>query len=169
MARRWLSHASHLMLLNMADAIFPNIQDISMQIFCRILNFSKQRKVAADVILCKEGLTDFQRIRKRKYLCSSTCLHTVCVLSGVKSLSRVFSSICFDPCPIDSRGVTLKQVPFVSRGWPGKKSGLMKEISPLNLICNFGGEKVKGGDDVFHAGIAMSIMLYIGQCQLVQN
>ena len=41
-----------------------------------------------------------------------------------------------------------------------KKSGLMKEISPLNLICNFGGEKVKGGDDVFHAGIAMSIMLY---------
>ena len=47
-----------------------------------------------------------------------------------------------------------------------KKSGLMKEISPLNLICNFGGEKVKGGDDVFHAGIAMSIMLYIGQCQL---
>ena len=25
MALQWLSHASHLMLLNMADAIFPNI------------------------------------------------------------------------------------------------------------------------------------------------
>ena len=144
MALQWLSHASHLMLLNMADAIFPNISGHFYVDFMQNSEFFQaENKVATDVILCKEGLTDFQRIRKRKYLCSSTCLHTVCVLSGVKSLSRVFSSICFDPCPIDSRGVTLKQVPFVSRGWPGKKSGLMKEISPLNLICNFR-EKKKG-------------------------
>ena len=149
MARRWLSHASHLMLLNMADDIFPNISGHFYVDFLQNSEFFQAENKVADVILCKEGLTDFQRIRKRKYLCSSTCLHTVCVLSGVKSLSRVFSSICFDPCPIDSRGVTLKQVPFVSRGWPGtklreKKSGLMKEISPLNLICNFGGKKERG-------------------------